>query len=113
MVHGRTVLFWKSSMKENAVDNFRPFLCVRILRKLFTGIIFESIYTFLENEKILPEKRKGCRQKSSGREYSLLTDKCILRNGKRRHIHLTMVDYKKAYDMASHLSWSAWNCLER
>lgn len=63
----------------------------------FAGIIFESMYTFLENEKILLEKRKRCRQNSWGREDRLLTGKCILRNGKRRHIHLTMVDYRKAY----------------
>lgn len=97
MVHWRTVLFWKSSFKEKAVDNFRPISCFRILRKLFAGIIFESMYTFLENEKILLEKRKRCRQNSWGREDRLLTGKCILRNGKRRHIHLTMVDYRKAY----------------
>ena len=34
--------------------------------KLLTDIIADEICVFLENERILPEKQKGCRRDSKG-----------------------------------------------
>ena len=74
--------------------------------ELMTGIIAESMYTFMDTENILPEEQKGCRRRSRGTKDQLLIDKAILRDCKRRHKNLAMawVDYRKEYDLVPH-SW--------
>ena len=106
MTHGKTVLCLKDPSKGNAVDNFRPISCLPLMWKLMTGIIAESMYDYLESERILPEEQKGCKRNSRGTKDQLLIDKTILKDCKRRHTNMAMawVDYRKAYDMVPH-SW--------
>ena len=80
--------------------------------KLFTGIMSDYLYDFLEKEKLLPEEQKGCRRKTRGTKDQLLIDKAALKDCKRRHTNLAMawIDYRKAYDMTPH-SWIR-ECLE-
>ena len=61
---------------------------------------------YLEQEKLLPEEQKGCRQGSRGAKDQLLIDKTVLKDCKKRRINLSMVwkDYKKVYDFVPH-SW--------
>ena len=71
-----------------------------------TGIISEHLYRFLEEEKILPEERKGCKINSRGTKDQLLLDKAVLRDCKRKSKNLAMawIDCRESYDMISH-SW--------
>ena len=42
--------------------------------KLLTGVIADQIYTHLDQEKLLPEEKKGCRKGSGGtNDLSILT----------------------------------------
>ena len=61
---------------------------------------------YLEQEKLLPEEQKGCRQGSRGAKDQLLIDKTVLKDCKKRRTNLSMVwkDYKKVYDFVPH-SW--------
>ena len=64
MTHGRTVLCQKDPRKGNAVENYRPVTCLPMTWKLLTGVIAEEMYDYLEQEKLLPEERIGCRRGS-------------------------------------------------
>ena len=106
MTLAKTVLCQKDPSKGNAVDNYRPTLCLPLMWKLMTGTIAESIYNFLDVNDKLPVEQKGCRKKSRENKDQLLIDKMILRDSRKRHTNLGMawIDYKKAYDMVLH-SW--------
>ena len=53
MILGKTVHYQKDPSKGNAVDNYKPTLCLSLMWKLMTGIIAESIYNFLDvNDKL-------------------------------------------------------------
>ena len=53
MILGKSVHCQKDPSKGNAVDNYRPTLCLSLMWKLMTGIIAESIYNFLDvNDKL-------------------------------------------------------------
>ena len=112
MTLGKTILCLKDSAKGNAADNFRPISCLPLIWKLTTGVIAESMYTFLDENKILQEEQKGCRRESRGTKDQLLIDRIVLQHCKKRHTNLVMawVDYKEVYDMVPH-SWVI-ECLE-
>eukprot|EP00795_Rhopilema_esculentum_P003517 gene3517-biopygen1669 len=104
--HRQNCAMSKGSKNGNAVDNYRPISCLPLMWKLLTGIISGNVYTFLDENEMLPEEQKGCKRNSRGAKDQLLVDKTILADCKRRHKNLAMawVDYKKAYDMVPH-SW--------
>ena len=77
MTRGTAILCLKDSAKRNAADNFRPVSCLPLMWKLVTGVIAESMYTFLNKNKIMPEEQKGCRRESRGTKDQLL----IVQNG--------------------------------
>ena len=106
MTKGRTVLCQKDPTKGNEVGNFRPISCLPLMWKLLTSVLADSIYSYLEENELLPTEQKGCRRKSRGTKDQLLIDKTILRDCKKKNKNLAMawVDYKKAYDMVPH-SW--------
>ena len=74
--------------------------------KVFTGIIADEVYNYIEDMGLFPTEQKGCRRGSRGTKDRLLIDKLIIKNCKRRKTNLSMawIDYKKAYDMVPH-SW--------
>ena len=74
--------------------------------KLLTGMFAESIYSHLDDQKLLPDEQKGCRKQSRGTKDQLLIDKAITKDArmKCRNLNMAWVDYKKAYDMVPH-SW--------
>ena len=72
MVESRTVLIQKNARKRNAVSNYRPIACLNLLWKLMTGFINEKVYDHLNQQKLLPEKQKGCRQKNQRNKRSAL-----------------------------------------
>ena len=55
---GKTVLCQKDPSKGNAVDNYRPILCLPLMWKLMTGTAAESIYNFLDVNDKLPIEQK-------------------------------------------------------
>ena len=74
--------------------------------KLFTSMIAESIYTFLDDSKLFPEEQKGCRKGSRGTNDLLYIDQRMMKEAKQRRKNLAMawLDYCKAYDLVPH-SW--------
>ena len=80
--------------------------------ELLTGIISEHFYSFLEEEKILPEEQKGCKRNCRETKDQVLLDKPVLRDCKRRSKNLAMawIDYRTTYDMIPHCCIS--ECLE-
>ena len=102
VAHGCTVLYQKDPRKGNAVENYRLITCLPLMWKLLAGV--EEMYDYLEQEKLLPEEQKGCRQGSRGTKDQLLIDKTVLKDCKKRHNNLSMawIDYKKAYNFVPH-----------
>ena len=106
MTQGRTVLIRKDSNKGNIPSNYRPITCLPICWKLFTSIIADSLYTFFDDNKLLPEEQKGCRKGSRGTNDLLYIDQRMMKEARQRRKNLAMawLDYCKAYDLVPH-SW--------
>lgn len=62
-----------------AADNYPPITCFPFLWTLFTGILPEEMYGYLEREGLLPDEQKGCRRGSRRTKNQLLIDKMVLR----------------------------------
>ena len=61
---GWAVLIQKDSAK--VASNYRPIACLLLVSKLLNGIFVEKIYSYLLDNKLPPDKQKGCRKKSRG-----------------------------------------------
>ena len=74
--------------------------------KLLPGVIADQIYGHLDQQKLLPEEQKGCRNRSRGTNYLLCIDRAVIREVKpgKKNVAVAWIDYKKAYDMVPH-SW--------
>ena len=72
--------------------------------KLLTGVIADQIYAHVDQEKLLPEEKKGCRKDSGGTNDLLCIDRAVIKEVTSRNKNLAMawIDYKKAYDMVPH-----------
>ena len=59
---------------------------------------------FLEDNKMLPEKQKGCRNDRMGTNNLLFVDKMVYREVEYRKKNLSMawIDYRKGYAIISH-----------
>ena len=57
MTYGRTVMYQEDPAKGSEVENYRPITCLPILWKLFTVMIAEEMYTYLERGSVLPEEQ--------------------------------------------------------
>ena len=109
---GRTSLLQKDKSKGNVASNYRPITCLPLMWKLLTGVVADQIYAHLDQEKLLPDKQKGCRKGSSGTNDLLYIDRAVIKEVKSGNKNLAMawIDYKKAYDMVPH-SWIT-ECLD-
>ena len=69
-----------------------------------TSILTERMYTFLEQNSILPNEQKGCKINSYGCKDQLLINKMILENCKKgkRNLSTAWIDYRKAFDSVPH-----------
>ena len=74
--------------------------------KLLTGVIADQIYAYLDQERLLPEEQKGCREGSRGSNDLLYIDRAVIKEVKSRNNNLAMawIDFKKAHDIVPH-SW--------
>ena len=66
LTKGRAVLLQKDKSKGNIVSNYRPITCLPLMWKLLSGVIADQIYGHLDHQKVLTEKQKGCRKRSTG-----------------------------------------------
>ena len=98
-----TVLFQEGPISGNAVGKYRPIAWLNLLWKLLTGIITDKLYEHTENQDLLPEQQKDCRQRSHGTKDQLI-HKAVIKNCRRRNTNLNMawIDFRKAYNMAPH-----------
>ena len=64
--------------------------CLSLMWKFFTSILSEGIYSYLDNNNLLPKEQKSWRKKSRGTNDQFLIDKAIIRNCKRRMVGLDM-----------------------
>ena len=92
MTYGRRALCQKHSTKGRELGNYRPITRLPIMWKLFTGMIAEEQYTYLERGSLLPKEQKGGRRGSRGTKDQLLIGKTVSRDCKKRHTSLAM-DY--------------------
>ena len=69
-----------------------------------TGVIADQIYAHLDQEKLLPNEQKECREGFRGTNDLLYIDWAIIKEVKSRNKNLAMtwIDYKKAYNMVPH-----------
>ena len=79
MTKGRTILMQKDKEKDKTASNYRFITCLPLVWKLRTCVIVEEIYKLLDTNWLLPQKQKGCRRKSRGRNDLLLIDRMIVR----------------------------------
>ena len=82
LTHGRTALYQKDRTKGNTIDNYWPISCLPLLWKLLTGIISKHLYRFLEEEKILPEKKGVVKEKAEELKISYYWTKQCLETAK-------------------------------
>ena len=61
-----------------------------------TGVIADQIYAYLDQEKLLPEEQKGCREGSRGNNDLLYIDRAVIKEVKSRNKNLPIacIDYK-------------------
>ena len=99
LLKSRIDLIQKDHTKGNAVRNYQPKASLNLLWKFKTGIIADKLYQHLQNENLLLEEQKGCRQISSGTKNELWINKAVIRNFKRTKTNLNMawVDFRKVY----------------
>ena len=63
--------------------------------KSLTGLIVDQIYPHLDQEKLLPEKQKGCRKASRGTNDLLYVDRAVIKEVKSRNKNLAMAWIRK------------------
>ena len=88
---------YSAKMRENADKNnseYGHFYAV-----LMAGIISDEKYDHLEENRLLPEEQKESRRKCQATKYQLVTDRCILKNCRKRNSSMIWMDYKKTYGM--------------
>ena len=70
-----------------------------------TGVIANQIYGHLDQQTLLPQEQKRCRERSRGTNDLRYIDRAVVREVKSREKNLTMtwIEYKKAYDMVPYL----------
>ena len=103
LTEGTTYLLPKTQETQNP-KNYRTITCMATTYKILTSIITKRMYTFLEENSILPQEQKGCKRHSYGCKDQLLINKVILENcrKKNRNLSTAWIDYKKAFDSVPH-----------
>ena len=103
LTEGTTYLLPKSQETPNP-KNYRPITCLITTYKILTSVITECMYTFLEENSILPQEQKGCKRNSYGCKDQLLTNKMFFGNcrKKNRNLSTVWIDYNKAFDSVPH-----------
>ena len=85
LTRGRTSLLQKDKSKDSVASNYRPITCLPLMWKLLTGVIVDQIYAHLDQEKLLLEKKKGCRKGSNDLRY---IDRAVIKEVKSIWFHI-------------------------
>ncbi|XP_066930549.1 uncharacterized protein [Clytia hemisphaerica] len=103
LTEGVTYLLPKSEDTKNP-NNYRPITCLNTIYKLLTSVLTERMYSFLEDNSILPTEQKGCKRNSYGCKDQLLIDRMILEScrAKNKNLSTAWIDYRKAFDSVPH-----------
>jgi len=97
MVLGRTNLLMKDETNAPKVGDFRPIACLPTTFKL--RIVAELVYAYLNQNGSLSVEQKGCRKGSRGTKYQLFIDMMVLKNCRRRHANLNILEWLKLMDI--------------
>ena len=87
MTKGRMILIKKDPEKGAAAGNYRLITCLPVM---WTGIISDKLYEFLDRGGILPDEQKGCRKVAQGTNDQLFFDKMALNESKARKKNLAL-----------------------
>ena len=99
LTKGITYLLPKSQDTLQPKNN-RPITRLPVMYKLLTALMSERIYSYLQNNNVLPEEQKGCRKKSRGCKDQLLVSQMVMQHAKKfkKNPSVTWIDYKKPFD---------------
>lgn len=105
LAKGITYLIAKNRNTDNP-KNYRPITCLNIMYKIYTAIMSDKTYEFLESSELLPTEQKGCRRGARGCVDQLLISKMVIEDCKKnkKDLSIAWVDYQKAFDSMPH-SW--------
>ena len=69
------------------------------------GVIADHIYEHLDQQKLVPEEQKGCRNRCRGANDLLYIGRPVIRivTSRKKNLAMAWIYYKKAYDMVPHL----------
>ena len=90
MTKGKTILIQNDTLKEIALNKYRPITCLTMLWKILTAQIREEIYDSQTSCRLFPKEQKECRKVSKGTRELLYIDQHILNESKTRRKNLTM-----------------------
>lgn len=103
MARGYTYLLPKNENYDDP-SMYRPITCLPTLYKIFSAIISNKIYTYLEENNILTPEQKGCRKRARGCKEQAAIDAVVLEQSrkKNRNLNMAYIDYQKAFDSVPH-----------
>lgn len=79
---GLTYLLPKTNWPSENPSKYRPVKCLPTINKIITTSLEEKIYGYLERNKLLGKKQKGCRKGLRGCKEQLVIDAMIMSNAK-------------------------------
>ena len=85
------------------MSNFRLIICLPLIWKLLTGILAEELYESREKTNLLPWKQKEFRRGSRGTKDQLIIGRVIVKVSSSTSLAVAWNDYRKTYDMISHI----------
>ena len=91
------------SGERSLMDNYRPISVLPVLSKVFERVVYQQLYSYLEEYELLSQRQFGFRNKSSTQHAVNLFSNCI-RQGMDRGLltGAVFVDLRKAYDTVDH-----------
>ena len=90
---------YKGKGSKNDVDNYRGITILSCVAKLFTSVLNERIYCFLENNGLLGVEQGGFRKNNSTIDH-IFALHCLIDIylKKKKRLFCTFIDYSKAFD---------------
>ena len=79
LTKGRTALLQKDKSKGNIASDYRPITGLPLMWKLLWAVIADQIYGHLDQQKLLPEEQKGCRNRSRGTNDLFYVVRAVIR----------------------------------
>lgn len=89
--------------EKSKLTNYRPIAMISIFSKILERIIYNNLYQYFENNRILANEQKGFRKGRSIEEgiFEFL-DKIYVRVDNRKPVYALYLDMSKAFDCVNH-----------